>query len=482
MQGPDRDPHRGRGDSAYTVALTIDPRAHGLRLHGLGLGTRLKEALLKETRNETKADGSPRYRWMVGRNRVGLADAMSRINDRFGAFTVFRLDKQYEEGAGVARYYRQPLRGLAPESLASTRELVGETSLDVCSSVVAPFATAPATLIDLAEKGALAGPAVNKLTLVNYLTPAVVRATEHVAAIVPDLPHVFFTSGRDETFDKSLRMLRWHRKEGQIAIGLEGGYVGHTTAAARSLSDPRTHRQGPQHFAFPRVPHPALVGVSATIEALRSTVAAAGGPSKVLGLYVEMIGERSGLVVEPAFLVALNAFRAETKIPIVLVETASAYWKSGRGAFASSAFTRAGSLEGGGSFVPDLLTWFTGGQHGYVHVSAPYFVPTPLTFVSTWDGDELSMIQAQHQLRAARKVDVASLAAKLDAALAPFAAQGFTLRGQGLHRVIDAGDRAEQLVASLAAKGLHTLAHANGCVPITPALDQVDEVVAKLAS
>ena len=480
MQGPDRDPHRGRGDSAYTVALTIDPRAHGLRLNGLGLGTRLKEALLRETREEKNADGTPRYRWMVGRNRVGLADAMSRINDRLGAYTVFRLDKQYEGGVGVARYYRQPLRGLSPESIASTRELVGESSLDVASSVVAPFATPPASLRDAAEKGALAGPAVNKLTLVNYLTPAVVRATEHVAAIVPDLPHVFFASGRDETFDKSLRMLRWHRKEGQIAIGLEGGYVGHTTAAARSLSDPRTHRQGPAHFAFPRVPHPAVVGVAQTIESLRSTIVSAGGPSKVLGLYVEMIGERSGLVIEPAFLVALNALRAETKIPIVLVETASAYFKSGAGAFASSAFTRAGSLEGGGSFVPDVLTWFTGGQHGYVHVSAPYFVATPLTFVSTWDGDELSMIQAQHQLRAARKADITSLATKLADALNPLAQKGFRLRGQGLHRVIDAGDRADALVAELAKAGLHTIAYANGCVPITPAIDQVDSVILKL--
>lgn len=201
----------------------------------------------------------------------------------------------------------------------------------------------------------------------------------------------------------------------------------------------------------------------------------------MLGLYVEMIGERSGLVIEPAFLVALNALRAETKIPIVLVETASAYFKSGAGAFASSAFTRARSLEGGSSFVPDVLTWFTGGQHGYVHVSAPYFVATPLTFVSTWDGDELSMIQAQHQLRAARKADIASLATKLADALNPLSHKGFALRGQGLHRIIDAGDRADALVAELANAGLHTIAYANGCVPVTPAIDQVDSVIARLA-
>jgi hypothetical protein len=47
--------------------------------------------------------------------------------------------------------------------------------------------------------------------------------------------------------------------------------------------------------------------------------------------------------------------------------------------------------------------------------------------------------------------------------------------------VIDAGDRAEALVATLAKAGLHTLAHANGCVPITPALDQVEEACVRLA-
>jgi hypothetical protein len=63
----------------------------------------------------------------------------------------------------------------------------------------------------------------------------------------------------------------------------------------------------------------------------------------------------------------------------------------------------------------------------------------------------------------------------------PLSHKGFTLRGQGLYRVIDAGDRAEALVAELAGRGLHTLAYPNGCVPITPALDQVEETCARLA-
>jgi len=308
--------------------------------------------------------------------------------------------------------------------------------------------------------------------------------------VVPELPHVFFTSGRDETIDKSLRMLRWHRKEGQTAIGLEGGYLGHTTAAARSLSCPSTHRQGAPHFNFPRVPHPSVVGDQASLEALRTRIAEAGGASKVLGLYIEPVGERSGHIITPSFVAALSKFRAETKIPVVFVETASAYYRSGSGAFASSAWTRAGSLPDGGhfperetsdSFVPDALVWWTGGQHGYVHVSTPLFVATPLTFVSTWDGDELSMIQSHHALRAARKEDVFGLAMRLDDALVSFTQRhGGTLRGVGLHRVVDAGTNTDRMVTILRDASISARANPNGCIALRPTFDQVDAFVTAL--
>ena len=480
MEGPDRDPHRGKHDSIYTVALTIDPRAQGW-----GIGELLKQAQLRAARAKKQADGSPRYLWNVGRNRVGLADAMSRINDRFGAYTVHRLERQYGEEDGVARYYRQPVQALSSTLAGHAKE----PSSSLHGSQQFPYARTLPSLANAEKTGQLIGPALNKITLCNYLTPAIVRATEYVAQIVPELPHVFFTSGRDETIDKSLRMLRWHRKEGQTAIGLAGGYLGHTTAAARSLSCPQTHRQGALHFNFPRVPHPSEVGDEATIEALHARVAEAGGASKVLGLYIEPVGERSGHVLTLSFIAALGRFRAETKIPVVFVETASAYYRSGAGAFASSAWTKAGSLPGGAfperetssSFVPDALVWWTGGQHGYVHVSAPLFVATPLTFVSTWDGDELSMIQAHHALRAARKEDVATLAAKLDQALVTFTQKhGGSLRGIGLHRVIDAGTNADQLVTTFRNAGISVRANPNGCISLRPTFDAVDAWVAAL--
>ncbi len=456
-----------REEAAYALRVVVEP------CFGAALVDRLEHERLRSARAEETADRSPRYRFLVGEDG-GEGDPSARIHDRYGAFRLDGVD-----GDASLRRYAVPLHGV-PAKVPAPLER-GSEALDVMSSAVAPFARAPSSLVRAARAGLLSGAAANKLTITNYLTPAVVRVSEHVAALAPDLPHLYLTSGRDETIDKAVRLLRWHRKAGRVVVGLEGGYVGHTTAAARSISDPSTHRQGPAHFDFPRIPHPALVGDERAIEALRGVVLEAGGAEKVLGVFVEMIGERSGLVASPSFLARLAAFRGETRIPIVLVETASAYFKSGRGPFASSPLARAGGLADGGSFVPDVLVWATGGQQGFLHVSEALFVPNPLTFVSTWDGDELSMIQASHQLRAARRLDVGALARELDEGLAPLVARGFSARGEGLHRVIDAGERAGALVEALRAAGLETRAYPNGCVPIAPALDEVGRAAERLA-
>jgi len=118
------------------------------------------------------------------------------------------------------------------------------STTDLASGLCAPLANAPDSLVRAEQGGLLVGPSIQKLTLVNYVTPAIVRAIEYVAALCPDLPHVFLTSGRDELIDKAIRLLKWHRKQAHTVISLSGAYVGHTTAAARSVSDRLVHRQG----------------------------------------------------------------------------------------------------------------------------------------------------------------------------------------------------------------------------------------------
>src|SRR6185503_3073845 len=240
-----------------------------------GLGRLIKLSQLREAARARRPDGSPRFRYVTGRNRIGHTARMTHLNWGFGAHTVTVLTGQYEDPEGQAIYYRIPIGPLAPER---KHAIAKSAALDLTQGIARPFVEPPPALLEAERKGLLYGPAVNKITLMNYVTPAVVRASEHVTALYTRLPHLYLTSSRDETVDKSLRILRWHRRAARVAIGLAGGYLGHTTAAARSLSDPAVHRQGPPHFAWPLVPHPAAVGSAATGAALRGAVAAAGGP------------------------------------------------------------------------------------------------------------------------------------------------------------------------------------------------------------
>jgi 4-aminobutyrate aminotransferase-like enzyme len=270
---------------------------------------------------------------------------------------------------------------------------------------------------------------------------------------------MYLTSSRDEAVDKALRLIRVTRKTAQVAIGLEGGYYGHTAASCRSLSDPSTHNGGPGHFAWPRVPHPAIAGTAATISALRAAVEAAGGKDRVFGLVYELVQERTGLVLPPDFAAALAEVRKDLDLPLIAIETTTHTYRSGKGPFLSSAF----------GLVPDVLAWWGGGQTGYLHVATRWFVSTPLTLVSTWDGDELSLVRQHHQLRAARRYDLAPGIAALDAALAPVQSAGF-----GAYRVINAGDRAAALADHLADRGLRARRFPGGKLGIIPAIDQLE--------
>lgn len=455
--GPDRDPMLGADNTLYVLALTVDP---GYR--GFGIGRLLKHELTRAARARRCPDGTPRYLHVSARNRVGKTDTMMRVNESLGAYELFRLKGVYDDPEAQAMYYRMPIGPFVVDPVVGRRQEGRVGPLDLAGGIARPFREAPESLRRALDHGLLYGPTVNKITLCNYVTPAVVRAVEHVAALRPDLPHLYLASSRDETFDKTVRMLRWHRKGAQVVLGLEGGYLGHTTAAARSLSDPAVHRQGPGYFGgFLRVTHPAVAGVDGTLNALDAAVRDAGGPDGVIGLFLEPMQERTGRVLPDVLWPALSAWRERTGIPVVLVETATGCYRSGVGPFASSVVP----------MTPDAVAWWGGGQIGFVHTGDAWFVPNPLTLVSTWDGDELSLVRVHHQLRAARRLDLAPSIEALDRALEPLRRAGTTVRGLGLHRVVHAPGRAEAIARSLAARGLRVRAFPNDHLSIVPPLD-----------
>jgi RHH-type proline utilization regulon transcriptional repressor/proline dehydrogenase/delta 1-pyrroline-5-carboxylate dehydrogenase len=478
VEGCDDDAMLGKNNTMYSVSITVAPS-----YQSSGIGRKLKELQLRDAAARKRSSGEPRYRYVTGRNRVGRTAQMTHLNRVFGAHVVSVLTGQYEDPEGQAIYYRIPLGPLRPDPAVTAdvlkrradaaKKLGDEDDLDfdLASGLTKPFADGPATLAALEDKGLLYGPAVNKLTLMNYVTPATVRALEWLGALVPELPHIYLTSSRDESIDKALRLVRCTRKGAQVAIGFDGGYLGHTAATCRSLSDPSTHAGGPGHFAWPRVPHPAIAGTAATISALRDAVTAAGGGAKILGVVYELVQERTGWVLPPDFLAALGALRTELDIPLIAMETTTHTYRSGRGAFLS---TSAG-------LVPDVLAWWGGGQTGYLHTSAKWFIGTPLTLVSTWDGDELSLVRQHHQLRAARRLDLAGASQSLDAALATLP-PNVSAHGLGAYRVLDAGARATAIADALLERGLRARRFPNGRLGIIPALDQIDAAAKALGA
>src|SRR5262249_29207264 len=155
--------------------------------------------------------------YVTSRNRIGHTARMRHLNDVYGAHAVCVLTGQYEDPEGQAVYYRIPLAPIAPDT--SMRRRQPGNALALTQGISRPLAQPPASLVEAERRGLLYGPAVNKITLMNYATPAMVRAMEWVSALAPRLPHMYLTSSRDETIDKSLRILRWHRKEGRVVIG-----------------------------------------------------------------------------------------------------------------------------------------------------------------------------------------------------------------------------------------------------------------------
>jgi acyl-CoA reductase-like NAD-dependent aldehyde dehydrogenase/4-aminobutyrate aminotransferase-like enzyme/GNAT superfamily N-acetyltransferase len=471
VEGPDDDPMLGKHNTMYSVSITVAPT-----FQSSGIGRKLKEHQLRDAMARMRPDGTPRYRYVTGRNRVGRTAQMTHLNRVFGAHVVSILTGQYEDPEGQAIYYRIPLGPIIPDPIvkqdvirrrAERHATDDDITFDLASGLTKPFSDGPASLRALEDRGLLFGPAVNKLTLMNYVTPATVRALEWLGALVPELPHLYLTSSRDESIDKALRLVRCTRKAAQVAIGLDGGYYGHTAATARSLSDPAVHAGGPAHFAWPRVPHPAIAGTAATIAALRAAVDAAGGKDKVLGFVYELVQERTGAVLPADFIAALGALRGELGLPLIAVETTTHTYRSGKGPFLSTAV----------GLVPDVLTWWGGGQTGYLHCGPKWFIGSPLTLVSTWDGDELSLVRQHHYLRAARHLDIAGASAALDRALAKVSSSGL-----GAYRVIDAGAKAAALADSLADRGIAVRRFRNNRLGIIPALDQIEPAAQALAA
>ena len=143
----------------------------------------------------------------------------------------------------------------------------------------------------------------------------------------------------------------------------------------------------------------------------------------------------------------LAGFRERTGIPIVLSETTTGMYRSGRGRW----------WLDGQKHTADVVLFWCGGQIGHIFCSADAFVKKPLAFISTWDGDELSGTRNRWAFEAAATAPVGDRIARLDEGLDRI---DIATKGAGLYRILqfpggrDGQRRAVEVYTALANRGV----------------------------
>ncbi len=457
LDGPKQDPTLGRGVTLYSADLTV-AESH----RGQGLGRLLKEAQIRTAIEMERADGSARYEFLTGRNRVGSTEAMAGLNARYGAYIVRRFDQQYGDPEAQTDYYRIALTSPRLPSLAQVRSSAMPAALDLASGLTRRLGdiSAPRPGTDQLRaaygRGHLNGGVINKLSLCNFVTPPLVRSFEFLRALAPSgLGHVVTASGRGEMIDKTFRTLKYHRKAGQMLVAVGPVMAGRSTGTSRSLS---VAADDPDNwFGWPSVADPTLdeERCLAELKTLLSTRGEKTGDGAVLGLVIEPVYAATGRVVSDSTWQALRTLCDEHGAALIVLENTTAGFRSGRGMW------RADTLP----VAADIAMWFPGGQLALSFVSDAYYVAKPLTLISTWDGDEVSFARLSLELRVARQLPIAQRAASLEAALSPLGKSC----GEGLFRVLAHSDPSS-LIRRLAARGV-VASEVEGGVAFAPPLN-----------
>ena len=516
VQGPDSDVEKDKGTTFYSADVTVDPE-----WQGHGIGGQLKAAQIRAVLGHKTDSGASRYQFVTGRNRVGHTAEMSSINSRFGAYTVALYTGQYGDSDGVAQYYRIPLRRPS-RALRIGNDFNG---INLESGLLEPLDPSDEGIRTALSRGCFDGAMLSKMTLSNFTTPNVIRYVELMKEVRPSgTDHMYMTSCRDEMVDKAIRTLRSHRPEGSVCISFSNAFVGHTTAAARSISDwdgiPFGERMG--WFDWPRISHPGAgpeagdenhencwssmdhSTVLKDVDSIKAYVKSLGisntqlqghliaeglslhglwdeitkvGANHVIGVFAESIQERTGHTFSDRMWKGLAAILEHFDVPLVMDETTSGMGRTGRSLWRSSSLP----------IQADVVLFYGGGQLGHVFVTDRYFLAKPLQLISTWDGDEVSTLRLAWLLRALRKGDHQETAQMFEQSVREaLESKGIQVNGEGFYLAFEVPNGGgEQIRSALRSRGIHVGKSARGHLICAPALttlhsEKIDQVTTAL--
>lgn len=467
LDGPSQDATLGDGVTFFVADVTVHAEHRGL-----GLGRALKESLIVHAMNAKRPTGEARFAFMTGRRPTGMAPARDA---EYGAYHVAR----YADATAHIDYYRIALTAprLPPRAAVTAYPAgSGPSVIDWDSGLerrLGDVRGAGAGVDELREHladGQLSGAIVNKLSLANFVTPAIARAHEVLRLSSPRaLPHMVVASGRAEALDKTLRALKFHRGAGRLVASLGPVRAGMATAAARSVTLPEKDDQN--WFGWPTLADPTRDPERALLDLKKLIVDR--GAAQLLAVVIEPVFLATGRAVPESFWGPLRALLDEHDVPLCLIETTTAGYRNGK------SFWRADNLP-----TPvDAVVWWPGGQLGCGFVSDRYFVADKLALISTWDGDEVSLTRLIWELRTARTLPIGQRADALRKALTgltSLAGGGGEVAGEGLYLTVE-HPQAEALQRRLFERGFRVGLTETKALRVVPPLNVTADEIARFA-
>lgn len=351
-RGVPEDPYFEDAKTVYMLDLTVIPEYRGK------LGRVMKQAFCL-------AAQSKGLEAIQGRNRDRLARGMWAINLSMGSVCTRVLKDDY-----VDEY---PYR----DCLMYRCELDWKDEPVYLSNAVHQALDAMDLTEDFCEAGL---PLVtNKLTLSNFVTHDYLQQLDRVFGLLPEsLRHGYTASGMSECVDKLVKTIWLKRKPRRQMLTIGTPFFGHGSFLSRSLSgvaDPL--------FESLNIP----VG-DELLKQLEEHVRS----DQVLAVFVEPLGCLTGQRIDRKMLIEVSRICRQHKTPLVTHDSAGMFHRYSTDAFLPTA------MEG---FEPDAGMIFLGGQMAVCFMRDEFFEETPLMFISTWDGDALSLAQFDHALTVA---------------------------------------------------------------------------------